>query len=330
MTYDRLNGVSAFVEVVEAGSFSTAAVRLNVTRSAITKTIGRLEQRLGVRLFHRTTRQQSLTDDGQAYYEHCVRALSELNAAEDAFDGGRKEPVGRLKVSAPVLFGRHCVAPVLLGLASIYPRLELEISLTDRVVDLVGEGFDLVVRVGDLPDSTNLIARRLGVQHMAIYASPAYLERRGRPSGVADLAQHSWIAYGRNGREARWRMRDTDGNISEVRTSARLRFDDLQAIADAAVAGAGLAWLPCWLVGGHVHAGELALVMDSERVMATEIHAVWPLAQRLPSKTRLAIDALVTQLPRMLDLPKQGEHAKHIAGFGLPGRALSTLPESAR
>ena len=303
MNYDRLNGVSAFVEVVDAGSFSTAAIRLNVTRSAITKTIAKLEQRLSVRLFHRTTRRQSLTDDGQAYYEHCVRALRELNAAEEAFDSGRKEPTGRLKVSAPVLFGRHCVVPVLLSLSAIYPRLELEISLTDRVVDLVGEGFDLAVRVGELPDSTNLIARRLGAQRMAIYASPAYLERLGRPSGIADLAHHTGIAYGRNVYEARWRILDVDGSVSEIRIPARLRFDDLQAIADAAVAGAGLAWLPCWLVARHVRAGELALVMDSERVMATEIHAVWPLAHRLPSKTRLAIDALVTQLPGMLDLP---------------------------
>ena len=307
MTYDRLNGVSAFVEVVDAGSFSIAAVRLSVTRSAITKTIARLEQRLGVRLFHRTTRRQSLTDDGQAYYEHCVRALRELDAAEEAFDSGRKEPVGRLKVSAPVLFGRHCVVPVLLSLSAAYPRLELEISFTDRVVDLVGEGFDLAVRVGELPDSANLIARRLGVQRMAIYASPSYLQRRGRPADIADLTQHTGIAYGRNGYEARWRMCNVDGSISEIRIPARLRFDDLEAIADAAVAGAGLAWLPCWLAAGHVHARELALVMDSERVMATEIHAVWPIAHRLASKTRLAIDALVMQLPRMLDLPDEGE-----------------------
>ena len=309
MTYDRLNGVSAFVEVVDAGSFSIAATRLSVTRSAITKTIARLEQRLGVRLFHRTTRRQSLTDDGQAYYEHCVRALRELDAAEEAFDSGRKEPVGRLKVSAPVLFGRHCVVPVLLSLSAVYPRLELEISFTDRVVDLVGEGFDLAVRIGELPDSANLIARRLGVQRMAIYASTPYLQRRGRPGDIADLNQHTAIAYGRNGYEARWRMCNVDGSISEIRIPARLRFDDLEAIADAAVAGAGagLALLPCWLAARHVHAGELALVMDSERVMATEIHAVWPIAHRLPSKTRLAIDALVTQLPKMLDLPDEGE-----------------------
>jgi DNA-binding transcriptional LysR family regulator len=200
------------------------------------------------------------------------------------------------------------VVPVLLTLTAVYSRLELEISFTDRVVDLVGEGFDLAVRVGELPDSTNLIARRLGAQRMAIYASPSYLQRHGRPAHIEDLTQHTGIAYGRNGYEARWRMCNVDGSISEIRIPARLRFDDLEAIADAAVAGAGLAWLPCWLVARHVRAGELALVMDSERVMATEIHAVWPIAQRLPSKTRLAIDALVMQLPRMLDLPDEGDH----------------------
>lgn len=300
MINERLNGVSAFVEVVEAGSFSDAAVRLRVTRSAVGKVIARLEQRLGVTLFHRTTRRQSLTDDGQAYYERCVRALAELNAAEDAIENGRREPTGRLRVSVPVLFGRCCVAPILLGLARAYPRLEIEISFTDRVVDLIEEGFDLAVRVGVLPDSPNLIARRLGIQRMAICASPAYLEMNGRPASAEDLTGHTSVVYGRGGSASPWRVREHDGRVHESHMVGQLRFDDMQAIADAAVAGAGLAWLPCWLIAKHVAAGQLVLVMDSERVMATEIHAVWPQTNRLAAKTRLAIDALVSEIPKLL------------------------------
>jgi DNA-binding transcriptional LysR family regulator len=311
MINERFSGISAFVEVVEAGSFAVAAVRLRVTRSAVGKTIARLEQRLGVRLFHRTTRRQGLTDDGQAYYERCVRALSELNAAEEAFDSGRREPIGRLRVSAPVLFGRHCVAPVLLNLARAYPSLEIEMSFTDRVVDLAVEGFDLTVRVGVLPDSANLVARRLGIQRMAICASPSYLEENGRPTSVEDLAKHTGVVYGRADYDPLWRLREPDGSVHESRIAGRLRFDDLQAIADAAVAGAGLAWLPCWLVGKHVAAGELVLVMDSERVLATEIHAVWPQASRLPSKTRVAIDALIEEIPKKIGFPQ--EHGSRLA-----------------
>lgn len=306
MINERLSGVTAFVQVVEAGSFALAAERLRVTRSAVGKTIARLEQRLGARLFHRTTRRQSLTDDGQAYYERCVRALAELDAAEAAFETGRREPLGRLRVSAPVLFGRHCVAPVLRDLMRAHPRLEIELSFNDRVVDLLEDGFDIAVRVGALADSTNLVARCLGTQHMSICASPAYLAEHGHPTSVQAMDGHIGIAYGRAGYDLPWRVRGADGRIEEPKIKSALRFDDLQAIADAAVAGIGLAWLPCWLVSRHVHAGELVLVMDSEVVVASDIHAVWPKMRHLPSKTRVAIDALVAEIPKMIGVSGAG------------------------
>jgi DNA-binding transcriptional LysR family regulator len=300
LTHERLSGITTFVLAAEAGSFAQAAERLGVTRSAVGKSIARIEQRLGARLFHRTTRRQSLTDDGQAYYERCVRALAELEAAEAAFDTGRREPTGRLRLSAPVLFGRHCVVPALLGLARRHPQLQIEMSFNDRVVDLLEEGYDLAVRVGTLADSTSLAARRLGTQRMAICASPDYLARHGRPGSVAALAAHVGIVYGREGRRRHWLVRDADGRVHEVRIDNHLCFDDLQAIADAAVAGIGLAWLPCWQLARHVRAGELELVMDCERVLSAEIHAVWPQTRWLPSRTRVAIDALAAEIPALL------------------------------
>jgi DNA-binding transcriptional LysR family regulator len=296
---DRLNGIAAFVQAVEAGSFVQAAARMQLTRSAVGKSIARLEHRLGVRLFHRTTRQLNLTEDGQAYYERCVRALAELDAAAASLNTGKREPRGRLRVSVPSLFGRHCVAPVLLELAQQHPELSIEISFSDRVVDLVDERFDLAVRVGTLPDSASLAARRLGAQRMAICAAPSYLAERGLPVDFDDLRAHRAIAYRRAGQIVAWRVRDED-QIREVRADARICLDDLQAITDAAVAGAGLAWLPCWLVGPHVRAGELTLVMDSERVLSTDIHAVWPRARYLPAKTRAAVDALAAKIPSMI------------------------------
>jgi DNA-binding transcriptional LysR family regulator len=141
---------------------------------------------------------------------------------------------------------------------------------------------------------------------MAICAAPSYLADRGRPTSIDDLAAHAGIIYCRAGREVPWLVRDGDGRIREPRITSRLRFDDLQVITDAAVAGAGLAWLPCWLLAPHLRAGELTLVMDSERVLATEIHAVWPQTRYLPSKTRAAIDALVADIPAMIGYPGEG------------------------
>ena len=294
---DRLNGISAFVEAAEAGSFALAAERMRLTRSAVGKSIARLEQRLGARLFHRTTRSQSLTEDGQAYYERCVRALAELDAGALAIDSGKSEPIGRLRVSVPVLFGRHCVAPVLLALGRQYPRLAIEVSFNDNVVDLVDEGHDLAIRIGLLPDSSTLVARRLGTQRMVICAAPSYLADHGKPACVDELSKHVGIAYGRAGRIEPWSVQNSEGQILKPQVDNRLVFDDLQAITDAAVAGVGLAWLPCWLMAKHARAGELELVMDCNNMLATEIHAVWPQAHYLPSKTRAAIDALVAEIP---------------------------------
>ena len=297
---ERLRGVAEFVDVVEAGSFAAAGERLGVTRSAIAKIVARLEQRLGVRLLQRTTRQLGLTDEGHAYYEQCRRVMAELGAAEAALDAGRREPAGRLRISAPVLFGRQCVAPVILKLVERHPLLDVEMSFSDRNADLVEDGFDLAVRIGALPDHATLVGRRLGVQRMGICASPAWLERHGRPSGIDELGSHVSIAYGRGGQSAPWRVLGADGEAHECRLAARLRYDDLQAIADAAAAGAGLAWLPCWLMAPYLRDGRLVLVMDSNSVLGAEVHVVRPKARHMPSKVRVAIDALVEEVPRVL------------------------------
>lgn len=299
-TNDRLTGIDTFVQAVDAGSFALAAERLGLTRSAVGKTVARLERRLGTRLFQRTTRQQSLTEDGQAYYERCMRALAELDAAAAAFDSGRREPVGRLRVGVPLLFGRHCVAPVLAALANKYPKLQVEISFSDRVVDLVEEGFDLAVRIGPLRDSATLAARRLGSQAMGICAAPEYLAQRGTPRTLAEFEGHTAIVYGLNGSSAQWRIRGEGGSLHEPVIESRLRLDDVQAIADAAVAGYGLAWLPCWLMARYLASGELVLVTSSRSTVAAEVHAVWPQSRYLPTRTRVAIDALVEKVAAVL------------------------------
>ncbi|MCP3135944.1 LysR family transcriptional regulator [Pyxidicoccus xibeiensis] len=297
---DRLSGVLAFVQAAEAGSFALAAERMGLSRSAIGKSISRLEERLETRLFQRTTRRQSLTEDGQSFYERCVRALAELEAAEAALDSGRRAPTGRLRVSASVMVGRHCVAPLLWELTRQHPGLQLEMAFSDRVVDLVEDGFDLAIRVAPLADQAGLTARRLGVQSMVVCASPGYLARHGAPKSLDELVTHEAIAYGRNGVGKPWRFPDGQGGERLVSVPARLRFDDVEAIADAAVGGAGLAWLPCWLIAEHLREGRLVEVLKDAPRYGNEIYAVWPQSKHLPSKVRAAIDLLVARIPERL------------------------------
>ncbi|MEX3788040.1 MULTISPECIES: LysR family transcriptional regulator [Paraburkholderia] len=297
---DQLDGVAVFVKVIEAGSFTVAAERMHLTRSAIGKVIAKLEARLGVRLLQRTTRSQTLTEAGRSYYDRCVRALAELDAAEAELETGYSEPRGRLRVSAPLAFGHHCVAPVLFGLARKHPKLQIDISFTDRAVDLVEENIDLAVRIGALRDSTSLAARHLGVQETSIGAAPAYLARHGTPVDIDDFAKHAGIAYSRAGVVSPWRVLDTDGVERELLIKPQLSLDDIQAIAGAGVAGLGLVQLPCWLLTRYVMTGELVAVRERCGVRPQDIHAVWPNTRYLPSKTRCAIDALVAEIPPMI------------------------------
>jgi DNA-binding transcriptional LysR family regulator len=304
-----LSGIDVFVQVVDARSFALAAERLRLTRSAVAKTIARLENRLGTRLFHRTTRSQRLTEDGQAFYERCVRALAEIEEGAAALDSGRREPGGLLRISAPALFGRYCVAPALLSLSTNHAKLNIDASFSDRLVDLIDEGYDLAVRIGSLPDSSALASRRIGVQTMSIYAAPSYLEKNGRPNTLDELSRHRGIAYSRSGSQTHWRLHGDDGRMHEVAINTRLRLDDLQAVVDAAVAGHGLAWLPCWLVSRYLPGRELQVVFDGSRVASREIHAVWPQTRFLPAKTRAAIDILAAKVPERVASPMPGQCA---------------------
>jgi DNA-binding transcriptional LysR family regulator len=294
---ERLNGINVFVQAVEAGSFSAAATRLHQTRSAVAKAIARLEERLGVRLFHRTTRSQNLTEAGQSYYERCVRALAELDAGEACIGSGRSEPIGRLRISVPVLFGRQFVAPLMMDLARRHPRLEVDISFNDRVVDLIDEGFDLGLRVGPLPDTASLAARHLGHQRMLVCASPAYLAQHGRPQQIEDFARHAGILYTRGRSVKEWIFGERGEKPRTVMPLQRILLDDLQVIADAAAGGMGLAWLPCWLVAPYVNRGELEVVYDCGEMQASEMHLVWPHTPYMPAKLRVAIDTLLEVTP---------------------------------
>lgn len=293
---DTLDGVDLFVEAVEAGSFARAGQRLALSRSAVGKAIARLEARLGVRLFHRTTRAQTLTEEGEAYYARCRRALDELRAGEQAMDAGRADVAGRLRIAMPTLFGRRRVVPVLLDLVRRYPKLELDLRFGDTIVDIVGEGFDLAIRNGPLAQVAGLRARRLFGHCKVMCAAPAYVAEYGAPESLADLAEHEALVYWRHGGILPWTMREPGGTAREPELNWRLRFDDLEAIVDAAVAGLGIAFLPDWLVVGCLAEGSLMRLLEDHTSAAVDTFAVWPEAHQLPRRTRAAIDALATSL----------------------------------
>ncbi|MEP9096796.1 LysR family transcriptional regulator [Enterobacter hormaechei] len=299
---DTLKDIPVFVASVEAGSFAQAAVRLHLSRSAVGKSIARLEERLGVRLFHRTTRSQRLTDNGALFYERCLRALEEIRGAESQLETGKHQVSGRLRVAVPVLFGRQCIAPLLIELAQEHPGLELEMSFSDRVVDLVEEGFDMAVRNGALADSSVLVARRLGEHRMVLCAAPDYLLKNGQPQTVDDLHQHTAINYTRAGRVLPWQLMDYDGTSRTFIPRSSLNMDDLQAICDAALAGHGLAWLPCWMVIKEIQQGDLVPLLKQAPDVRFDVHAVWQQTPHLPLRVRIAIDMLVKRLPAVMSL----------------------------
>lgn len=290
---DGFNDVPAFVAVVEAGGFSAAARRLNVSRSAVGKAVSRLEGRLSVRLFHRTTRRQSLTDEGQAFYECCQQALSALQAGKALLESGRKMVSGKLRISMPVLFGRLCIAPLLMKLAAAHSELELELNFRDRHVDLVEDGFDLAIRNGPIVDTPHYIARRIARERILVCASPSYIATHERVRKLSDLTSHQAVTYSRNGRMMIWKFPSDKAGDEDLTPPTRLRFDDLGALLDAAVAGFGIAWLPDWLIREKLHDGELVHLLPDIPARVTGIYAIWPKTSHLPMRVRVAIDALV-------------------------------------
>ena len=293
---DRLTSMAVFVKAVDLGSFAAAADALELSAPMVGKHVRFLEDHLGARLITRTTRRQSVTDFGRAYYERCQIVLAEVQAADALASDQMAEPRGKLRVTMPAHFGRHCIVPVLLEFARRYPALELDLSLNDRLVDLAENDYDLAIRTGDLDDKAGVIARRIARQRMIVCAAPSYLSAHGWPRSINDLLSHQTILYRRLGRVRPWLFPCKDSSVTEVTPANRLRLDDLDAIADAAVFGMGLAWLPYWLVRERIQTGTLVEVLPDQNGFLYDVHALWLQTPHLPLKIRLAVDVLVAAL----------------------------------
>jgi DNA-binding transcriptional LysR family regulator len=298
---DRLTSMAVFVKAVDLGSFAAAATALGMSSPMVGKHVRSLEERLGVRLINRTTRSQKLTEFGRAYYERCRVVLAEVDSSDAIAADQRVELRGTLRVTMPALFGRYCVTPLLLEFAGHHPAVRLSLSLSDRVADLADEGFDFAIRTGVLPDTAGLVARRVASQRMIVCASPGYLSQHGHPAKLEDLVNHDGVIYGRSRACAPWLFPSEGGSPIEISPRVRLQIDDLDGLADAAVAGFGMAWLPSWLVRGRLEEGLLVSVFPNGPQHLFGVYATWIKTPYMPLRTRAAIDALTTALPRMME-----------------------------
>jgi DNA-binding transcriptional LysR family regulator len=289
---DKFVEMKTFVAVVDASSFVRAAEHLSTSKAAVSRTIGDLETRLGVRLLHRTTRKLSLTADGELFFARCRQILSTIDEAESEVAAQNQQAIGLVRVSAPMTFGVLHLANLWGDFAAAHPKVKLEIDLADRTVDLVDEGYDLAVRIAQLPNSS-LIRRQLATTRLVLCASPKYLQIAGAPDHPSDLAQHCVIAYSYAAEKDEWHFDGPVGRVS-VRTSPRIRTNNGDTCRAGALKHQGLVLQPTFLVGDDLRAGRLIEVMPQYRALELGIYAVYPTRKLVPSKVRLLIDFLMT------------------------------------
>ncbi|MFN6566681.1 LysR family transcriptional regulator [Dendronalium sp. ChiSLP03b] len=292
---DRFEDIRTFVAVVQANSFVIAANRLGLAKSAVSRRLRELENRLGTQLLNRTTRQLSLTDTGAEFYARCIRLLSDLQEAEDIASQGSATPVGTLRVSGPMSFGIHCLTPMLNEFLADYRRVTVDLNLNDRRVDIINDGFDLAVRISRLKDSS-LLAHYIAPIRHAICASPIYLQKNGIPKTLEDLIEHQGLAYSNVDDRLYWQFHDpSNGELQSVDVPCALRLNNGDALREAAIAGCGIAVLPTFIIHKAVMSGQLRVILSQYTRSPFGLYAVYPSGRNLPAKVRVFIDFLLSR-----------------------------------
>lgn len=286
-----LSNIASFVRAADLQGFAAAGRALGISASAVGKNVARLEQQLGVRLFHRSTRHVRLTEEGTLFHQRCRRILDDLQDAQAMLQSAVATPRGRLRVSLPVI-GYRFLLPMLPGLKARYPEIELELDFSDRMVDVVEEGFDIVIRSGALEDSP-LVARRLGPFRFLLVAAPAYLAARGTPQQPADLAQHLCLRYqfATSGKIEDWKL----PGLPE-RLPTALVCNNMEAMRGAAIAGMGIAWMPDFLAHDALVRGDLVQVLATQPREQGQFSALWPSSRQLSPKVRAFVDFAAAHL----------------------------------
>ena len=289
-----LNLMAIFARVVEAESFAEAARRLATSRSAVSKAVAKLEKALGARLLNRTTRHLSLTEIGASVAEHCVRLVKEADQAEKLVASLSNEPRGVLRISASVAFGTLHVAPALAEFLPRYPELAVDLTITDRWIDLAEEAYDVVIRVTHNPP-LHWVARKLAPVRRVLCATPEYFRERGVPRTPADLVRHNCLDYTRSGEGGRWRFTGLDGDLS-VPVNGPLHVDDDEALSQAVLGGLGIGLLPTFIIGKDLQQGRLQSVLSEYIPVDRHVYAIYLPTRHLPSKVRVFIDFLVEHI----------------------------------
>ncbi|WP_176041576.1 LysR family transcriptional regulator [Burkholderia stabilis] len=288
---DRFKQIETFAAVAAKGSLSAAAHAEGVAPAIIGRRLDALEERLGVKLLVRTTRKLTLTFEGSAFLEDCQRIINDMQNAEASVSAGGVKASGHLRISAPAGFGRRHVAPLVPEFSVEHPDVSVTLDLSDRMVDLVNEGFDCAVRLGELPDSS-LVSLKLGENRRVCVASPAYLARRGTPVTLAELVRHNCLALAANANQQRgWAFQEDDKVVS-IRVNGTMECSDGAVLHEWCLAGHGLAWRSWWEVGEDIAAGSLVSVLDAFAAPPIGIHAVFPQRRHLPLRVRLFLDYL--------------------------------------
>lgn len=288
---DRFKELTTFVEVAQRGSLSAAAREEGITPAMVGRRVDQLEERLGVKLFKRSTRKVTLTPEGTTFYEDCHRILSDLRSAEDALSIGARSASGRLIITAPTSFGRKHIAPHLPAFIAEHPNLAITMHLSERLVDLKNERFDLAIRIADLK-SADLIAARLARNHRVVCGAPAYIKRAGRPKVLADLARHNCLVTStEDGVADGWHFQEKGKPVS-VKVGGSLQCNDGEVLTRWAISGEGLAWRSAWEVSEEVKRGRLVTVLDEYANPGNHVYAVYPERRLLPAKVKFFIEFL--------------------------------------
>jgi len=297
---DRLTAMRTYRAVVEAGGFSAAARRLGLSKAAVSKQVAELEAHFGTALLHRTTRRLNATDAGRRYFENCVRLLDELNEVETEVRNSQAEPSGRLRISAPINFGNAVLGPVICAIAQRYPKLEIQVELSDRFVDLIEEGFDVALRIRtNLPDSS-LIARRLCKITRSVCAAPSYLKRMGTPKTPADLKNHACLIYTLSTSPFDWKF-SAGNKIVSVRVNGSIQSNNGQFLMSFLRAGMGIVLLPDFTVGDDIRSGRLKRVLENYPVEPHDLYVVYPANRHQSPKLRAFMDMAAQHLSGQCD-----------------------------
>jgi len=297
---DRLAAIQVFAQVVETGSFAKAAERLDLSTSAASRQVAELEAHLQTRLLNRTTRRVSLTESGQQFYERAVQLMTDLAEAEQEASSAAVVPRGTIRLTTSVNFGVRHVAPAIAEFLERYPDVRFDVSLSDRVVDLVEEGLDLAIRIG-APVADNLVARKLGETRMVPCASPGYLAKHAAPKTPEDLAHHNCFTYEYVSPRHVWRFRDRSGAERAVRVAGRLHSNNGDLLAEVAARGTGIVFEPAFIVGPEVRAGRLVPLLQDFVPPPVPIYALYPSRKHLSAKVRRFVEFLIERFSSAQD-----------------------------